>query len=267
MFSVVIPLYNKEESIQNTIYSVLNQTEQNFEIIIINDGSTDQSVEKVKEIVDPRIRIINKQNGGVSSARNKGIDEAKYCWIAFLDGDDLWQNNHLSEITRMMNLFPNEKVYVTSFEYSDYRKFFKHSRKTDIFRIENYFKEAIKEPLIWTSIAVIHKSCFIEIGNFNEKLSRGEDLDVWARLANKNSVIKSSIVTAVYRVDAENKISFGKSKYHNSLLSIIDLSGLEGDKRKYFKNIVVRRLKVDLKTLDLKELLFLLMKHNFELLK
>ncbi|APA93623.1 hypothetical protein BK054_15595 [Myroides sp. ZB35] len=267
MFSVIIPLYNKQESIQNTIQSVLNQTEQDFEIIVVNDGSKDQSIEKVQEFKDPRIRIINKPNGGVSSARNRGIDEANYCWIAFLDGDDLWQKNHLREVKGMMDHFSNEKVYVTSFEYSDKREFFKHSRETNIFKIENYFKEAMREPLIWTSIAVVHKSCFIDVGNFNEKLSRGEDLDVWARLASKNNIIKSSKVTATYRVDAENKISIGKSEYHKSLLSVIDLSGLEGDKRRYFKNIVVRRLKVDLKTFDLKELLFLLMKHNLELLK
>jgi len=77
MFSVVIPLYNKELSIGNTIQSVLNQTCQDYEIIIVNDGSTDNSLHVVEQINDSRIRIINKPNGGVSSARNRGIKEAK----------------------------------------------------------------------------------------------------------------------------------------------------------------------------------------------
>src|SRR5690554_7052561 len=95
MFSVVIPLYNKELSINNTIQSVLNQTFQDYEIVVVNDGSTDKSLEVVKQINDFRIRIINKLNGGVSSARNRGIEESKFDWIAFLDGDDLWMENHL----------------------------------------------------------------------------------------------------------------------------------------------------------------------------
>jgi len=91
MFSVVIPLYNKERSVKNTIESVLNQTFQDFEVIVVNDGSTDNSLEVVKSFNDERIRIINQKNSGVSSARNRGIKEAKYEWIAFLDADDLWE--------------------------------------------------------------------------------------------------------------------------------------------------------------------------------
>ena len=93
MFSVVIPLYNKELSIINTIQSVLDQTFQNFEIVVVNDGSTDRSVEMVEQFNDPRIRIINKSNGGVSSARNRGIQEAKYELVAFLDADDFGSQN------------------------------------------------------------------------------------------------------------------------------------------------------------------------------
>ncbi|MQN34111.1 glycosyltransferase family 2 protein [Prevotella copri] len=77
MISVVIPLYNKEKQIAKTLQTVLNQTYQNFEIVIVNDGSTDGSVEEVLRISDSRIRLVNQENGGVSAARNRGIDEAK----------------------------------------------------------------------------------------------------------------------------------------------------------------------------------------------
>ena len=83
MISVVIPLYNKEKQIAKTLQTVLNQTYQNFEIVIVNDGSTDGSVEEVLRISDSRIRLVNQENGGVSAARNRGIDEAKGEYIAF----------------------------------------------------------------------------------------------------------------------------------------------------------------------------------------
>ena len=139
-FSVVIPLYNKQQSIVNTILSVFKQSYQNFEIVIIDDGSADSSVDAVKSISDERIRLIHQENQGVSAARNRGIKEASYEWIAFLDGDDLWESNHLEEIVKMMKVFPEHKVYVTSFEYSDKRKMFKHKRNSSIFKIENFRK-------------------------------------------------------------------------------------------------------------------------------
>lgn len=97
-FSIVIPLYNKEKSITTTINSVLNQTCGDFELIIVNDGSTDTSLEIVQSIKDERIRIINQKNGGVSSARNQGIIEAKFDWIAFLDADDLWEKDRRAHV-------------------------------------------------------------------------------------------------------------------------------------------------------------------------
>src|SRR5699024_1556507 len=108
---------------------------------------TDNSANLVDEINDKRIRLIHQKNQGVSAARNRGIKEASYQWVAFLDGDDLWNSDHLEEITKMMDKFPSEKVFVTSFKFSDNRHMFKHPRNDNIFIIENYFKEAIKENL------------------------------------------------------------------------------------------------------------------------
>ncbi|KIC01072.1 hypothetical protein OA88_15890, partial [Flavobacterium sp. JRM] len=89
-FSIVIPLYNKAYYIENTIKSVLYQSFTDYEIIIINDGSTDNSLEKVLEFNDKRIQLYTQQNQGASVARNLGIEKAKYNYIAFLDADDLW---------------------------------------------------------------------------------------------------------------------------------------------------------------------------------
>lgn len=267
MFSVVIPLYNKELSITNTVQSVLDQTCQDFEIVIVNDGSTDNSIKAVEAINDNRIRLIHQENQGVSAARNRGIKEAKYEWIAFLDGDDLWEPNHLEEITKMMELYPEEKVFVTSFVYSDNRPMFKHPRATPIFKIENYFKEALKESLMWTSIVVANKECFEKVGGFNEKLNRGEDLDVWARLAQKYQIIKSSKTTAIYSMEDETSLSKGKSNYHQSILSIINLEDKKSDERKYYQRMLFNRIKADIKTFDFKEFLLILLKHNVNLIR
>ena len=267
MFSVVIPLYNKELSIQNTILSVLKQSYQNFEIVIINDGSTDGSVDAVKAINDKRMRLIHQENQGVSAARNRGIKEAKYEWIAFLDGDDLWKSNHLDEIVKMMKVFPENKVYVTSFEFSDKRKMFKHERNNPIFKIENYFKEAVKENLLWTSIVVVYAQCLLDVGGFNVNLNRGEDLDLWARLARRYSIVKSIKNTAIYNIDDIISLTKSKSNYGKSILSIIDLHDKIGFERAYFKKMLINRIKIDIKTLDIKELVSILIKHNIELLR
>jgi glycosyltransferase involved in cell wall biosynthesis len=267
MFSVVIPLYNKGLSIRNTIQSVLDQTVQQFEIIVVNDGSTDNSAKVVEEIDDERIRLIHQENRGVSVARNRGIKEANYEWIAFLDGDDLWKKNHFAEIINMMQTYPKEKIYVTSYEYSDQRFMFKHPRKSAVFQIQDYFSESIKESLIWTSTVVIHKDCFKNVGYFNKHLSIGEDIDLWIRLAKVYRVIKSIKVTAIYRVDSENKLSIGKSTLKDSIYSILSLKGKKGSERAYLKAILIIRLKNDVVKFKIWEIIQLLWKHNFELLK
>ncbi|WP_201538785.1 glycosyltransferase family 2 protein [Psychrobacter frigidicola] len=261
MFTVVIPLYNKELSIKNTIQSVLNQTYQDFEIIVIDDGSIDGSAKIVKSISDDRIRLVSQSNQGVSAARNCGIRKARHEWIAFLDGDDLWEDNHLEEVKKMMRMFPDEKIFATSFRYSDERKMFRHSRKNSIFIIENYFKEASKENIICTDVITINKICFDHVGVFNESMTRGEDTDLWVRLARNYNIIKSSVITAIYRVEAENRTSLSKNLestyvYHINLNKVIDF-----DEKKYFKEIITNRLYQYARSKDLNN--FLKLKNRY----
>lgn len=111
-FSVVIPLYNKEQTILKTVASVLTQTYQNFEIIVVNDGSTDNGVSLLgNTFQDDRIRIINQENQGVSAARNNGIRNAKYDYIALLDGDDEWLPGYLAKVKVAIEKFPDAGMY------------------------------------------------------------------------------------------------------------------------------------------------------------
>lgn len=240
MFSVIIPLYNKELSIRNTIYSVLNQTYQGFQIIVVNDGSTDNSLQVVEQIKDRRIRIVNKPNGGVSSARNRGILEAKHNWIVLLDGDDLWKINHLEEIKKMILLFPNEKVFVTSYEYSDGYKLYRKKRFTDIHIIEDYFRESIQENFICSINITIHRSCFNKVGFFNEKISYGEDLDQWARLARFYKIVKNENITSIYKTDAENKaMNERKINIERHMVYYIDFKQIKSSyEKKYYEKMI-----------------------------
>jgi len=111
MFSIVIPLYNKQNSIRRAIASVLAQKYPHFELIIVDDGSTDDSFEMASAIQDPRICIVRQENRGGSAARNRGVAEAKYDWVAFLDGDDEWLPDFLMQMYKLCNDFPGYGIY------------------------------------------------------------------------------------------------------------------------------------------------------------
>ncbi|MFL2623645.1 MAG: glycosyltransferase family 2 protein [Flavobacteriaceae bacterium] len=134
-FSIIIPLYNKEKFIEKTIQSALNQTFLDFELIIVNDGSTDGSLELVKVFKDRRIKIYTIPNGGVSKARNFGIQKANANLIALLDADDLWKSSHLEELYNLRNAHPNCGLYAMG-----YTKKFDNANPINahFFKHENY---------------------------------------------------------------------------------------------------------------------------------
>lgn len=241
MFSVVIPLYNKELSIQNTIKSVLEQTYQDFEIIVIDDGSIDSSAKRIKEIKDSRVRLIQQKNQGVSAARNLGIKDATYEWIAFLDADDLWEANHLEEINNMIDKFPNQLIFTTSYELSNKVAQFKHNRDENISRVEDYFKDALSENLIWTGVVVINKKCFDKVGNFRTYLTNGEDIELWARIARQFTLVKSNTVTCIYRIDAENRTSLNKNLRSTHIYYLDIESSLSKSEFYYYKYLILNR--------------------------
>jgi glycosyltransferase involved in cell wall biosynthesis len=248
MFSVVIPLYNKELSIKNTIQSVIDQRFPDFEIIVVNDGSTDESENIVRNIKDQRIRLINQKNKGVSAARNRGIAESNEEWIAFLDGDDIWKANHLEEIMVMIKTFPEGDIYATSYEYSDKRKVLSSVDKREIFKVKNYFQKVMEQGLLWSSVVAINRYCLDQVNGFNEALKYGEDTELWTQLAESFQIIKSNKVTAVYRIDAENR-----SDRHQDITCHFDFHidldrEVEPDQKKYLTFLVNRRLHVLLRS-------------------
>ncbi|MBF6652357.1 hypothetical protein C3B47_05555 [Flavobacterium columnare] len=213
MFSVIIPLYNKEDYIYNSLVSVINQTYTHFEIIIVNDGSTDKSLEIVKTINDSRIKIFEQTNKGVSSARNLGIKNTKGSLIAFLDADDIWEKNHLEEIQQLYSLYPNCGMYCS-------RYLMKISKKKSIpirysYEIPNdykgiltdYFKTSLIYRVGLPSAVVIPKILF-ELGfSFNNNVSSGQDLELFTQIALSYPVAITSCYTIEYNFIVNNQLS------------------------------------------------------------
>lgn len=210
-FTVVIPLYNKERHIIRAIKSVLDQSFKNFEIIVVDDGSTDNSVEEAKKICDDRIRIVRQKNGGVSSARNKGIEKAKSDYIGFLDADDVWKHNFLESISALIEKNPNAGAYCTAYDIIKEDKtvvscsnFYEFEHEWQGI-IDDYFKYALNAPLISASSVVIPKSTFKSIGGFPLGIKRGEDLDMWIRIALNYDIVYLNKVCASYYQDSDNR--------------------------------------------------------------
>ena len=183
MFSVVIPLYNKELSIKKTIQSVLNQSFEDFEILVVNDGSTDNSLEIIKGIKDYRIKIIEQQNGGVSRARNKGIKEAKYDWIALLDADDLWEIDKLEKQSKLLLNNPDLFWCFAAYKIKKLNKD-KVVDYKNVEIIDDAIDAIAQGAVVQTSSVVIKKSVFKDQKLlFNTKYSNSEDREVWYKLA------------------------------------------------------------------------------------
>lgn len=189
MFSVVIPLYNKQDCIRETVQSVLDQTFPDFEINIVDDGSTDRSLEIARQFDDPRIRVFSKPNGGVSSARNYGIKQSRKRYIAFLDADDIWFPDFLAEMARLINGYPGCGIYSAGYILRKKHREIPYAYPTEGI-IKDYFKEYFKykSPFCNASCIVIPPEVFTEVGCFPEDSHTGEDLYMWMKIASRYEV-------------------------------------------------------------------------------
>ena len=210
MISVVIPLYNKEKSIASTLQSVYEQTYTDYEVVIVNDGSTDNSANVVKDFIakiddrciDDRWTLICQENAGVSAARNRGIIEAKGEYVAFLDGDDLWDKDFLKELVRLKEDYPGKSIYGMGCA-----KIFGDEIPTE--EGKAYYRGESRWDWITMaysgSSACVNKKDAIEVGLFDTRMTHGEDIDLWWRLLLKNGGACYQKPFAYYRQDAENR--------------------------------------------------------------
>lgn len=206
MVSVVIPLYNKETTICRCIDSILQQTYADFEIIVVNDGSTDDSLSKLKTINDPRIKVINAIRNGRSTARNTGISVAKGDYIALLDADDHWDNHFLEEMIFLTVKYPQATVFASGYRFCD-----RDNRRINaIIRglnfkddgiISDYFKiSSYSNPPIYSSNIMVLRGVLSKNDMFPENVERGEDLILWAKIACKNTIAFTKKILSTYNI-------------------------------------------------------------------
>ncbi len=214
-FSVVIPLYNKRKDIEKTMASLLAQSFSDFEVIVVNDGSTDGGEKIIDTLLDPRIKLFHKKNEGVALTRNFGVEKAEAPHIAFLDADDYWHPNHLEDLNRLIEDFPDRQWYATAYEK-------KHNETLTTAMIsplmdkgewngmvDDYFKNSLVDALAWTSAVCMKKDFFQQLGGFDATITNGagEDTDLWLRAALASPLVFSSRISARHNLDGSNRIS------------------------------------------------------------
>ena len=203
--SIIIPLYNKEAFIEDALQSILQQQYQNFEIIVVDDGSTDNGAYRVRAIQDQRIHLIQQLNAGVSSARNTGIECAKGELVCFLDADDWYHPLYLETIASMAMRYPKSGFFATHFlvfnEHDMPSQTWQLKSNDDVLLIDDIYKHWLNFGAFFcTNTAAIRrkllstcKPCF-PVGE-----SMGEDLDLWYRLTEKTLLAYNPTPLAAYR--------------------------------------------------------------------
>ena len=219
MFSVIIPLYNKVPYIAKAIESVLGQTFRDFEVIVIDDGSTDQSLEVAKTFENKSITIISQPNSGVSTARNNGVKLAKHPYICFLDADDWWHPTFLEEMKRLITDFPDAGIYGSGYYIVKNGKEriapigVPQGFERGIIDYCEVYAKTLCMPLTSISV-VIPKHIFDEEKGFKSQLKFGEDFDLWIRIALKHKVILVNKPLAYYNQDVDvNNRAIGSRFY------------------------------------------------------
>jgi glycosyltransferase involved in cell wall biosynthesis len=205
--SVIIPVYNKEKYIAKTIESVLNQSFTDFELIILDDGSTDKSLSIIKQFTDARIKLIEQENIGVSATRNKGVSLSQAELIAFLDADDLWYPKHLVTINDLYLNFTNADFFATAYEvkYNDVltTKFIHNFDKEQVL-IERYYQYTKGVLLFFTSNFAIKKSVFEQSGGFKDIHS--EDVEFFLRIGIQHKMAYSKLLTMTHLDQSDNSL-------------------------------------------------------------
>lgn len=215
LLSVIIPAYNSDKFLPDAIMSVIDQTYKNWELIIIDDGSTDNTkTEAINFQSDTRIKVFRQQNQGPAAARNRGIKEAAGDNLSFLDADDIWDSNKL-DLQYQASAFHNDTISLTSIirfyvDKNGNKKYFNLTEPPVYINPQDYQKKIISlENLHMANFcsAIIPKQAIQDVGGYDETLTTAEDWDLWIRLASLNK----------YKFVNINKPLVCYRKYPNSL--------------------------------------------------
>ena len=232
LFSVIIPLYNKMDTIERTVRSVWAQDCQDYELIIVNDGSTDNSLDVVQKLSKERpMVVIDKANGGVSSARNAGAKVSTGKYIALLDGDDVWRPSHLRNIEKAITLHPTIQFFGAGYErHSAHWRYF--TIPWGGYKIEDVYSTFRYAQPVNTSTIVIDKALWVSVGGFDERFSIYEDYEFFFRLGMYTKCCVIRKISGVYHDDAKEQATRqhkGLSRETRPHIAFVDEKIRDGD--------------------------------------
>ena len=201
--SVVIPLYNGGGTLGHTLASVLAQTHADFEVIVVDDGSTDGGGEIVRRCHDPRVRLASQANRGVSAARNRGIEEATSDWVAFLDADDEWHPAFLERTVGLARAFPEVSAIFANYAMSGTEKNVHRVVPSCAGLLDNYFSFCLANTGegMHSSSVLARRTALQAVGGFPVGVTHFEDVDTWWRLAWTGPVGYIPEALAVYHTE------------------------------------------------------------------
>jgi glycosyltransferase involved in cell wall biosynthesis len=218
--SVVVPLYQMGHAIERTLASALAQTHPPAEVIVVDDGSTDDGPERVRTTFGDAVRLVRQENAGAGPARNRGVQEARSRWIAFLDADDLWLPDHLAVLAAAVRAYPDHRVFASRSRAVAERdavagrvpEAIERARAASAHlppRVIDYFAESVtrQRPFFPTTL-LIERSLLLDVGGFDGRYRRGQDMELMARVALAHPVVGTDRITAWY-VRAANPIKAG----------------------------------------------------------
>jgi len=208
-FSVVIPVWNGVDTIDRTLRSVFSQLHRPDEVVIVDDGSTDSTLEVLQAYASrSEVTIKTIDNSGPSVARNTGALLARNEYLAFLDSDDVWSREHLKNLSEIIERYPSSSLYVSGYvavtEESDSLPVFDFKKPSSsqiekTFDLKSYLIARLRgRRIAWTSAVSVRKSDFFNVGGFDPNFMHGEDQGLWLKLASHGGVAKSQYVTAKY---------------------------------------------------------------------
>lgn len=249
--SVVIPTYNRAEFLKRTIDSVLRQTLACSEIIIVNDGSTDNSLELLQAISENSrvpLRIITTENQGVAAARNRGIITAKHEYIAFLDSDDHW---HKKKLELQYGALAKESEYVISHTKERWfrRGLHLNQKKIHIPRQGNIFDHCLQLCAVGMSTVIVKKELFETVGYFDESLICCEDYDIWLRASCKYPFLLIDEKLTIKEGGREDQLSFihrvgMDEKRIYSIRKLLDANCLSADQKELAIKSLIEKITV-----------------------
>ena len=219
--SVIIPTYNWSDVVVESISSVLAQTERDLELILVDDGSTDDTAAVVKSIDDKRIKYFHKTNGGPAAARNHGLAKADGEYVAFLDHDDLWPDNFLQVMLKALEAHPNMGV-----AYSPITMRCEDGHEIKSYKLKQgrsgwLSKDLFRSGFVWTSASVIRRSALEGFGYDEELRQSYEDGDFFLRLSLRTQFLFVPDVQAVKREDGDNfSVRLGRKQHASSFWNV-----------------------------------------------